>query len=380
MRGDREDPFSRSHLPEGSRDRRARSRLRTGCGDRSSAAGRAGARSGGKTPSPRSTAICARSCDTHSGTSAIGHLPGNPRRATRRSGLRMARAHPRAPHPATSSQRQHRRPDAQADRAPGSCSAPRSASRSPTSTGRTTCSSSAPNPLVSNGSLATSPDVRQRLRDIRERGGKVIVIDPRRTRTAAGPDEHHFIRPGTDAFLLLGIDPHRSSRSWPRAPRSLDDHTRGVPRRSRSSRARFAGARSPRRVGIEAEEIRRLTRELATRSPRAAVYGADRHLHAGVRHARRAGSSTCVRTSLDRPSRPRRAARCSRAAAAGAANTRGEPGRGRGRPFAPLEEPRPRAARGATASSRRLPRGGDRDAGRRARSARSITRRRQSGR
>src|SRR5688500_8276117 len=61
------------------------------------------------------------------------------------------------------------------------------------------------NPLVSNGSLLTAPDMRGRLRAIRERGGKVVVIDPRRSRTAEEADEHHFIRPGADALLLFAI-------------------------------------------------------------------------------------------------------------------------------------------------------------------------------
>ncbi len=61
------------------------------------------------------------------------------------------------------------------------------------------------NPWVSNGSLATAPDFRGRLEAISKRGGKVVVVDPRRTETAAGADEHVFIRPGTDAFFLLGI-------------------------------------------------------------------------------------------------------------------------------------------------------------------------------
>src|SRR5918999_682953 len=61
------------------------------------------------------------------------------------------------------------------------------------------------NPLVSNGSLLTAPDMRGRLRRIRERGGKVVVVDPRRSRTAAEADEHHFIRPGTDALLLAAM-------------------------------------------------------------------------------------------------------------------------------------------------------------------------------
>ncbi len=61
------------------------------------------------------------------------------------------------------------------------------------------------NPLASNGSLMTAPDMRGRLRAIRARGGKVVVIDPRRSRTAEEADEHHFIRPGTDAHLLFAL-------------------------------------------------------------------------------------------------------------------------------------------------------------------------------
>src|ERR671917_2068317 len=61
------------------------------------------------------------------------------------------------------------------------------------------------NPLVSNGSLLTAPNMRGRLRAIRARGGKVVVVDPRRTRTAEEADEHHFIRPGGDAALLFGL-------------------------------------------------------------------------------------------------------------------------------------------------------------------------------
>ncbi|HEY7127152.1 MAG TPA: molybdopterin-dependent oxidoreductase [Ktedonobacterales bacterium] len=61
------------------------------------------------------------------------------------------------------------------------------------------------NPLISNGSLMTAPDMRGRLRRLRHRGGKLVVIDPYRTRTAEEADGHHFIRPGTDALLLFGM-------------------------------------------------------------------------------------------------------------------------------------------------------------------------------
>ncbi len=61
------------------------------------------------------------------------------------------------------------------------------------------------NPAVSNGSIMTAPDIKKRLQAIRERGGKVVVIDPRRTETARLADQHLFIRPGTDALLLLAV-------------------------------------------------------------------------------------------------------------------------------------------------------------------------------
>jgi len=61
------------------------------------------------------------------------------------------------------------------------------------------------NPLVSNGSMMTAPDVARRIKAIQQRGGKVIVVDPRRTETAAKATEHLFIRPERDALLLLGM-------------------------------------------------------------------------------------------------------------------------------------------------------------------------------
>src|SRR5512140_325065 len=61
------------------------------------------------------------------------------------------------------------------------------------------------NPVVSNGSMWTVPDFRGKAKAMQARGGKLIVIDPRRTETAKLADRHLFIRPGADAFLLLGI-------------------------------------------------------------------------------------------------------------------------------------------------------------------------------
>jgi anaerobic selenocysteine-containing dehydrogenase len=61
------------------------------------------------------------------------------------------------------------------------------------------------NPLVSNGSLLTAPNVRERIAAIRKRGGKVVVVDPRRTETARAADEHVAILPGADAAFVLAL-------------------------------------------------------------------------------------------------------------------------------------------------------------------------------
>jgi anaerobic selenocysteine-containing dehydrogenase len=61
------------------------------------------------------------------------------------------------------------------------------------------------NPVVSNGSMMTAPNVIGRMKAIQKRGGKIVVIDPRRTRTAKIADQHLFIRPEKDALLLLAM-------------------------------------------------------------------------------------------------------------------------------------------------------------------------------
>ncbi len=125
------------------------------------------------------------------------------------------------------------------------------------------------NPLVSNGSLLTAPDMRGRLRAIRERGGKVVVVDPRRSRTAKEASEHHFIRPGTDAHLLFAIANVLIGEGLS-DPGRLAEHTSGA-----AGIAMLAEPFEPEAVapvcGIEAGEIRRMAHELAG-AERAAVY------------------------------------------------------------------------------------------------------------
>ncbi|MEU8610557.1 molybdopterin oxidoreductase family protein [Actinoplanes sp. NPDC048791] len=126
------------------------------------------------------------------------------------------------------------------------------------------------NPWESNGSLATAADFPGRLKAIQARGGRFVVVDPRRTRTAEHADEHLFIRPGTDAFLLFGIV-HTLFAEGLVELGGLAGHVTGV-----DEVRELADAFTPERVSavcaVPVERIRGLARELAA-APTAAVYG-----------------------------------------------------------------------------------------------------------
>ena len=126
------------------------------------------------------------------------------------------------------------------------------------------------NPMVSNGSLWTVPDFRGKAKAMRARGGRIVVVDPRRTETAAAADAHHFIRPGTDVFFLLGMVHALFDEQRVRLGR-LQEHVAGLADLEEAVRA-FAPEKLAGRCGIDAQTIRALARELAE-APRAAVYG-----------------------------------------------------------------------------------------------------------
>ncbi|GAA5316219.1 MAG: molybdopterin oxidoreductase family protein [Candidatus Pelagadaptatus aseana] len=116
------------------------------------------------------------------------------------------------------------------------------------------------NPLASNGSMMTVPDVRKRLKAIQQRGGQFVVIDPRKTETAAIADEHLFIRPGSDAFLLMAmvnilIDEAHINLGH------LDGHVDSVPE-LREQVAGFTPELAERKTGIPAERIRQLALQM----------------------------------------------------------------------------------------------------------------------
>ena len=124
------------------------------------------------------------------------------------------------------------------------------------------------NPLESNGSLATAPDWPGRLEALRARGGRLVVVDPRRTKTAAMADEHVSIRPGSDAawlMSLLSVLFGEDLIAQEMVPvNGLDEVRRAAREFDPDTTAGF--------TGIEAETTRRIARELAV-APSACVYG-----------------------------------------------------------------------------------------------------------
>jgi len=125
------------------------------------------------------------------------------------------------------------------------------------------------NPLVSNGSVMTAPNVAKRLERLRARGGRLIVVDPRRTETAAIADVHHPIRPGTDALLLAALLQVIFAEGLA-APGRLAEMTDGL-ERLRELVMPFPPERVADAVGIPSTAIVELAREFAA-SPAAVCY------------------------------------------------------------------------------------------------------------
>lgn len=126
------------------------------------------------------------------------------------------------------------------------------------------------NPVVSNGSLMTVPDVRKRLKAIKARGGRIIVVDPRRSETAELAGEHLFIRPGADALLLASLVHTILERDLAN-PGRLEKFTDGL-EKLEGLVAPFSPDTVSGKIGISADEIRCIAREFcAARS--AVAYG-----------------------------------------------------------------------------------------------------------
>lgn len=123
------------------------------------------------------------------------------------------------------------------------------------------------NPMISNGSLMTAPDFPNRMRALKARGGSLVVVDPRRTETAKVGTEHVFVRPGTDAWVLLALlnTVLGSGAATPPAyVDNLDAVTEAV--------AVFTPERAEAMSGVPATTIRRLAEEFLA-APSAVAYG-----------------------------------------------------------------------------------------------------------
>lgn len=127
------------------------------------------------------------------------------------------------------------------------------------------------NPVESNGSLCTAPDFPGRLKALRARGGTLVVVDPRRTRTARLADRHLAPRPGSDALLLAALAHTLLAEKLATPGAALENITEGL-----GELTAALGSFTPEAVApacdLPAAEIRTLARELAA-APTAAVYG-----------------------------------------------------------------------------------------------------------
>ncbi|MFF4296146.1 molybdopterin-dependent oxidoreductase [Streptomyces vinaceus] len=126
------------------------------------------------------------------------------------------------------------------------------------------------NPVESNGSLCTAPDFPGRLKALRARGGTLVVVDPRRTRTAKLADLHLAPRPGSDALLLAALA-HTLLAEGLAAPGALREQAEGLGELA-DALARFTPEAVAPACDLTAAEIRALARALAA-APTAAVYG-----------------------------------------------------------------------------------------------------------
>lgn len=181
------------------------------------------------------------------------------------------------------------------------------------------------NPYASNGSLCTAPDYPGRIQAIRERGGKVVVVDPRRTKTADAADEWISIRPGTDGLFLaaiantivteglVSIEPHVAA-----VLNGLNEFTQAI--------AGFTPERVAAATGIDAGTIVRLAREIAA-APSAALYGriGVNTVEFGTTNAWLINVISILTGNMDR-----RGGEMFTTPVAGGATTRGTAGKGKG--------------------------------------------------
>ncbi len=181
------------------------------------------------------------------------------------------------------------------------------------------------NPYASNGSLCTAPDFPGRIQAIRARGGKVVVVDPRRTKTAEESDEWVSIRPGTDGLFMAAMLNVMFAENIAAIEPRIANLTNGVDE-LKAAVAPFTPEAVADATGISATDIVRLARELCA-AETSAVYGriGVHTVSFGTTHAWLVNVLNIVTGNFDK-----RGGAMFTTPVAGSATTRGEGGRGKG--------------------------------------------------
>ena len=126
------------------------------------------------------------------------------------------------------------------------------------------------NPAVSNGSIMSAPDIKRRLKAIQQRGGQIVVFDPRQSETAQLADQHYFIQPGSDGLVLAALIHTMLKEGWAN-PDRLAGFTNGLDLLE-SLFERFSPAAVAEATGVATDTILQLAHDFSQASS-AVCYG-----------------------------------------------------------------------------------------------------------
>jgi anaerobic selenocysteine-containing dehydrogenase len=181
------------------------------------------------------------------------------------------------------------------------------------------------NPYMSNGSLCTAPDYPGRIQAIRARGGKVVVVDPRRSKTAENSDEWVSIRPGTDGLFMAALANVMFAEGIAKVEPRIASHMNGFDE-FRTAVQPFTPERVTAATGVPADTIVRIAREMCA-APTCAVYGriGVNTVEFGSTNAWLVNALSIITGNFDK-----RGGDMFTTPAAGGASTRGTAGKGKG--------------------------------------------------
>ncbi|MEY3655707.1 MAG: hypothetical protein RL114_65 [Actinomycetota bacterium] len=181
------------------------------------------------------------------------------------------------------------------------------------------------NPYMSNGSLCTAPDYPGRIQAIRARGGKVVVVDPRRSKTAENSDEWVSIRPGTDGLFMAALANVMFAEGIAKVEPRIATHVNGLDE-FRTAVLPFTPERVTAATGVPVETIVRIAREMCA-APTCAVYGriGVNTVEFGSTNAWLVNALSIITGNFDK-----RGGDMFTTPAAGGASTRGTAGKGKG--------------------------------------------------